>query len=351
MARDDAEAWGAPRRPFPEGGLVAQSQMAYQTAPLVTHEIRPGLFVFSGAGGTVTAVMGREAAAVIDTGYGPRVGEIRQAIAAVLPRVPVWLINTHWHFDHSDGNAAFAAAGTIIVAHVNCRARMSQDQYVASLKWAIPAAPSAAWPKLTCEDPLTIDLGSESLRLLPQKPSHTDGDIAVHLPTANALVMGDLLTTNGYPVIDESSGGSLRGMIEAIQGLLALIDDDTVVVPGHGEVADRAGVLEFLDMLQASEGRIRALVARELPAADIIAAAPTAEFEARWGRGYVTGPDFVRMVLAGMGHANTPAAEQRPVEGQDDLAYCRINAAMRLSAPRFAAAPPPAWTGQTSRPR
>jgi glyoxylase-like metal-dependent hydrolase (beta-lactamase superfamily II) len=199
------------RQRFPLNGLVAQSRIAYQTAPLLRHEIRPGLFVFAGAGGAVTAVAGAEAVAVVDTGYGPRVAEIRRAIAAALPREPKGLIDTHWHFDHTDGNAAFAAAGAAIVAHSNCRKRLSHTQYVPSLDWEIPASPPGAWPIATCDGPVSIDLGAQPVRLLPQRPPHTDGDLVVHLPPANVLVVGDLLTTAGYLVIDESSGGTLRG--------------------------------------------------------------------------------------------------------------------------------------------
>jgi glyoxylase-like metal-dependent hydrolase (beta-lactamase superfamily II) len=294
------------RQRFPVNGLVAQSRIAYQTAPLLRDEVRPGLFVFAGAGGAVTAVAGAEAVAVVDTGYGPRVAEIRRAMAAALPREPKWLIDAHWRFDHTDGNAPFAAAGSIIVAHSNCRERLSHTQYVPSLDREIPASPPGAWPIATCDGPVSIDLGAQPVRLLPQRPSHTDGDLVVHLPSANVLVMGDLLTTAGYPVIDESSGGTLRGMIEAIESLLPLVDDDTVVVPGHGAMADRDGVLGFLDMLRTIEGRVLHLIAANLTAPEIIGGAPTAEFDARWGSGYVTGPHFTRMVLAGLGMTEMP---------------------------------------------
>jgi glyoxylase-like metal-dependent hydrolase (beta-lactamase superfamily II) len=178
---------------------------------------------------------------------------------------------------------------------------LSHTQYVPSLDWEVPALPPGAWPIVTCDGPVSIDLGAQPVRLLPQRPSHTDGDLVVHLPTANVLVMGDLVTTAGYPVIDESSGGTLRGIIEAIESLLPLVDDDTVVVPGYGAMATRDGVLGFLDMLCTIEGRVLPLITANLAAPEIIAAAPTAEFDARWGTGYVTGPHFTRMVLAGLG--------------------------------------------------
>ena len=234
---------------FPAGGLVALSRIAYQRAPLAILEIRPGVFVFSGAGGNVTALSASQGCAVIDTGYGPRVEEIRRSIASVLQQAPRWLIDTHWHFDHTDGNASFAADGATILAHANCRARLARNQYVPSLEWRISASPRVAWPALTFDAPVSIDLGSEMLHLMPQAPAHTDGDLAVFLDSANILVMGDLLTNGGYPVIDEASGGSLRGMIEAIERLLPLIDAHTVVVPGHGAIVDRTGLIRFRDML------------------------------------------------------------------------------------------------------
>jgi len=287
---------------FPAGGLVALSRIAYQRAPLAILEIRPGVFVFSGAGGNVTALSASQGCAVIDTGYGPRVEEIRRSITSVLQQAPRWLIDTHWHFDHTDGNASFAADGATILAHANCRARLARSQYV-----PISASPRVAWPALTFDAPVSIDLGSEMLHLMPQAPAHTDGDLAVFLDSANILVMGDLLTDGGYPLIDEASGGSLRGMIEAIEPLLPLIDAQTVVVPGHGAMVDRTGVIRFRDMLHKIEDHILALIESQFTISEIIAVGPTAEFDPLWGRGYVNGAHFTRMILAGLNLAEARA--------------------------------------------
>jgi glyoxylase-like metal-dependent hydrolase (beta-lactamase superfamily II) len=223
-ANDMANNDGFAKHSFPPNGLVALSRIAYQQTPLLASEVRPGVFVFTGAGGNVTAIAGSPGCTVVDTGFGPRLGEIERSIAAALAQAPRWLINTHWHFDHTDGNSAFAAAGATILAHANCRFRLSRNQYVPSLSWSVSAAPRGAWPTLTFEGPLMLDIGTEQLRLLPQAPAHTDGDIAVFLPSSNVLIMGDLFINGSYPVIDESSGGSLRGMVEALEELLAMID-------------------------------------------------------------------------------------------------------------------------------
>jgi cyclase len=294
------------RHHFPSGGLVDVSRTTYQRTPLAVTELRPKVFAFVGAGGTVTAIGGSQACAVIDTGYGPRVDEIRSAIASALKQSPIWLINTHWHFDHTDGNSAFAENGTAIVAHGNCRARLSRNQYVPSLEWRVPASARTAWPVLTFNAPVAIDLGSQTLELITQEPAHTDGDVAVWLPSANVLVMGDLMTNGSYPIIDESSRGSLRGMIQAVERLLQLVNPRTVVVPGHGSIGNRDTLISFRNMLRTIEARINALIASGSSVDEILAAAPTADFDPVWGRGYVTGTVFVRMILAGLGLSEKP---------------------------------------------
>ena len=301
-AKDDSFA----KHSFPPDGLVALSRVAYQQTPLSTSEVRRGVFVFAGAGGNITAIDGSPVCTVVDSGFGPRLAEIERVLAAALPQAPRWLINTHWHFDHTDGNAAFAAAGAAILAHANCRFRLSRDQYVSSLSWSVSAAPHRAWPTLTFDRPIMLDIGAEQLRLLPQAPAHTDGDVAVFLPSSNVLVMGDLFTNGSYPVIDESSGGSLRGMVQAVEELLPMIDANTVVVPGHGAAADRTRLLGFRDMLRKIEDRILALVQAQLETREILSTQPTAEFDPLWGRGYVTGTHFTRMALAGMGCNHAP---------------------------------------------
>lgn len=297
---------------FPPDGLVAQSRLAYASTPLLTAQIRAGVFVLAGAGANLTAIAGSSAGAIVDTGFGPRVGEVEDAVSGLLGRMPQWVINTHWHFDHTDGNTAFTAAGATILAHANCRARLSVSQHVPSLSWRISASPRQAWPSLTFNQPLTLYLGTEELQLLPQVPAHTDGDVAVFLSSANVLVTGDLFTHRSYPVIDEASGGSLRRMIEAVERLLPMIDGDTVVVPGHGAVTDRTGLVAFLDMLCRIEDRTLDQIEAQREVPEIIAAGPTVEFDSVWGRGYVTGAHFTRMALAGMGLSSAQPASGAP---------------------------------------
>lgn len=159
---------------------------------------------------------------------------------------------------------------------------------------------------LTFNAPVAVDLGSQTLELVTQEPAHTDGDVAVWLPSANVLVMGDLMTNGTYPIIDESSSGSLCGMIQAVERLLQFVNDETVVVPGHGPLGNRDALLGFRNMLRTIEVRIKALIASGSSVTEILAAAPTADFDPVWGRGYVTGEIFVRMILAGLGLTEKP---------------------------------------------
>jgi cyclase len=178
---------------------------------------------------------------------------------------------------------------TTVVGHANCWARLSQDQFVPSLEWSVQSSPRSAWPVLTFNAAVSIDLGSQTLELMPQEPAHTDGDVVVWLPSANVLVMGDLMTNGIYPVIDESSCGPLHGMIRAIERLLPFMNAETAVVPGHGPIANRDDLANFDEMLRTIEGRVQRLVAAGSSVAEILAAAPSAEFDSVWGRGYVTG--------------------------------------------------------------
>ena len=291
---------------FPKDGLVALSRMVYDSTPLLTTQIRPGVVVLAGAGGNITVLRGSRGAAIVDTGYASRVAEIQSEATGAHGRPPRWVVNTHWHFDHTDGNSAFAAAGATILGHANCRRRLSTDQYVRSLSWQISASPHAAWPSITFDEPLVVDIGTDELHLLPQAPAHTDGDVAVLLPSANVLITGDLFTHHSYPVIDESSGGSLRGMIEAVDRLLPLLDAETIVVPGHGAATDRTGLVSFRDMLRTAEDRILAMIEAGREPSEIATARPTANFDSVWGRGYVTGEHFTRMALSGMRLAVAP---------------------------------------------
>ena len=188
------------------------------------------------------------------------------------------VVNTHWHLDHAGGNAAFAGAGATIVAQVNVRARLAQPQYMTAYRKLIPASAAAALPGQTYRDGLTIRFGQEELRLVHIPNAHTDGDTLVKLERANVLHMGDVFFNGLYPFIDLSSGGSIQGLIRAVDAGLELSDAHTKIVPGHGAVANRAELMAYRDMLVAVDRNVRGQIARGRDLATILASHPAAAY-------------------------------------------------------------------------
>ncbi|HMI20540.1 MAG TPA: MBL fold metallo-hydrolase [Sphingomonas sp.] len=200
------------------------------------------------------------------------------------------VINTHWHLDHAGGNEAFATAGATIVAQDNVRARLSQPQYMTAYARLIPASAAIAWPGKTYRDGLTIRFGQEEVRLVHIANAHTDGDTLVKLERANVLHMGDVYFNGLYPFIDLSSGGSIQGMIRAVEAGLRLSDANTRIVPGHGAVARRAELMAYRDMLVAVDRDVRGQISRGHDLATILASHPAT--------GYALEGDADRMVAA-----------------------------------------------------
>ncbi len=208
------------------------------------------------------------------------------------------MINTHWHYDHVGGNEAFAHAGATVFAHANVRRRLAADTFVELMGRTVPAAPEIARPAVTFGENLSFP--AEDVHVVHLAPAHTDGDCLVHLPALDVLQTGDVFWNGGYPLIDYSTGGSLEGMIAATERVLALADDKTRVVPGHGPVGDKADVESFRAMLIAAGERIRPLFAAGKTLEETLAARPTAALDERWGGRLRSADFFVRAVYGSL---------------------------------------------------
>jgi glyoxylase-like metal-dependent hydrolase (beta-lactamase superfamily II) len=279
--------------------LSAASVAAQQDFSKV--EIKPtkladGLFMLTGAGGNMALSVGEDAVFLVDDQYAPLTERIKAAIAAITDKPVRFVLNTHWHFDHTGGNENLGQAGALIVAHDNVRKRMSVEQFIKDFDMKVPASPKAALPIITFSETTTFHLNGEEIQAVHVPPAHTDGDSLVQYRKANVLHMGDTFFNGSYPFFDMSSGGSVDGMIAAGEKALSLVNASTKIIPGHGPLADRKALESYLAMLKTSRDRIKSLVSAGKSVDEIIAAKPLAEFDGTWGKGFIQPDQFLRLL-------------------------------------------------------
>lgn len=269
--------------------------------------VAEGVYALKGAGGNLGLVIGEDRAFLVDDQYAPMVPKIKAAIEAITDKPVSFVLNTHWHGDHTGGNEAFAEAGAIVVAHDNVRQRLSSDQFMAAFDRTVPAAPKAALPVITFDDQVTFHLGAHTVQVIHIPSAHTDGDAIVQLKEVDVIHTGDLVFYGLYPVVDYSSGGSLKGMADATAQLLAMSDEDTRFIPGHGPaVIGRRELAEYLEMLRVVHARLETMIGEGKTLEQVLAAKPTAEFDAKWGQGFLPADRWVTINYQGM--TQTPDA-------------------------------------------
>jgi glyoxylase-like metal-dependent hydrolase (beta-lactamase superfamily II) len=263
-------------------GALAGS-VASQTPPrpqFKVEQLRPSVSLVIGAGGNTTVGRGADGVAIVDDKVAPASDALLAQLKEIDPRPVSLVINTHWHFDHSDGNAALAKQGAVIVAHQNVKLRMAKGGTIVMGARSSDYAPSPAQalPARTYETELTISGGGDRLRLIHVPNAHTDGDTIVKWTRANVLDMGDVYVRYGLPFIDARSGGTLRGMIKCVEAGLAVADEQTIVVPGHGEPATWKDLADYRDALVRIADAVDAGVRAGKSLADVQAARPADGF-------------------------------------------------------------------------
>ncbi len=274
---------------------AAAAQVNYDTVQVRTLKVGDGVYMLQGAGGNIGVSVGSDGVILIDDQFAPLSDKIKAAVAALGGPIR-FLLNTHWHGDHTGGNEIFAKSGVVIVAHENVRRRMSVEQFVAAFNQRVPASPTGALPVVTFTDAVTFYLNGDSINVFHVAPAHTDGDAIIWFRRANVIHMGDTFFNGRYPLIDLSSGGSIDGMVGAADRVLAVADANTKIIPGHGPLGDRAALQAYRTMLATIRDRIRQAVTAGRTLEQVQAAKPTAEFDAVWGSGRITPTLFVEML-------------------------------------------------------
>lgn len=240
---------------------TAQAQQDFRKVELKTQKLSERVHVLFGAGGNIGLFLGDKQTLMIDDQFLPLAPRIEKAIRKLKRQDIAYLINTHYHGDHAGGNAYFGKKGALIIAHNNVRARLSTSQTSGFDGSTIPAAPVEAWPGMTYSGGSALYQDGETIQLIYAKNAHTDGDTLVYFKDDNIIHMGDTFFYGRWPYIDTQAGGSLPGVVAALDKAIALIDDETQVIPGHGEVTNRKGMIETRDALAAIAESARAFAA------------------------------------------------------------------------------------------
>lgn len=282
------------------GFAPAQAQQDFSKVEIETIQLTDTLYMLRGAGGNIGVSAGEDGVYLIDDQYAPLTDKILAAVEAISDKPIRFIINTHWHGDHTGGNENFGTRGVVIMAHDAVRARMEKGQAIPVFGMEVPPAPKDALPVVTYAEGMSLHLNGETARIIHVPPAHTDGDSIIHWPASNVIHAGDVVFNGLYPFVDASSGGETAGMIAAAERILALADDETKIITGHGPLASKADIIRFRDML--AEVRARATAAKDAgkSAEEWAAEKPLADFEADWGGGFLATDVFIGIVFAGL---------------------------------------------------
>ena len=286
---------------FTEGpSPVTMIRGAAATAQITVQKLRGGVSVLSGSGGNISVLTGSDGKLLVDAGITASRDHIAEALAAIGTGPVKHLINTHWHFDHTDGNEWFHSAGARIIAHENTRKHLSITTRVEGWNFTFPPSPAEALPTEVFKENLTLQLNGVTLALEYYGPCHTDSDISVEFRDFDILHVADSWWNGHYPFIDYSTGGSIDGAIRAAEANVARVTDTTIIIPGHGPVGDKSQLIEFRDMLVTIREKVSELKKQGKTLDEVVTAAPTAAYDAKWGGFVIDAKTFTTLVYAGV---------------------------------------------------
>jgi glyoxylase-like metal-dependent hydrolase (beta-lactamase superfamily II) len=269
-------------------------------AKINVQKLRANVSILAGSGGNITVLTGRDGKVLVDAGIAASRPRMTDALASLSDDPVRHLINTHWHFDHTDGNEWLHSVGAEITAHENTRKHLSVSTRVEDWNFTFPPAPPGALPTKLITSEQTLNLNGIALALKLYPPSHTDSDISVEFANHDIIHVADTFWNGHYPFIDYSTGGSIDGLIRAAQSNVARVTKKTIVIPGHGPIGNKSQLIEFRDMLVTVREKVATLKKQGRSCDEVLAAKPTADYDAKWGGFVIDGSFFNKLVYAGV---------------------------------------------------
>jgi cyclase len=273
----------------------------FDTITVRAQALRGGVYMLTGAGGNIGLSVGDDAAFLVDDQFAPLTPKVIAAVAGVTSKPIRFVVNTHWHGDHTGGNENLGKTGALLVAHDNVRKRMSVEQFNEVFNRRTPPSPAGALPVVTFTDSVTFHINGDALVAFHIPPAHTDGDVIIHFTRADVIHMGDTYFATGYPYIDVSSGGNVSGIIGVADRVLAMCGAQTIVIPGHGPVSDCTKLRAYRTMVATVRDRVQAEMRKGRTKEQIVTAKLTADLDPTWGKGFINGDGIVDLVYRSLG--------------------------------------------------
>ena len=271
-------------------GLAVAQEPDWSKVEVKVVPVAGGVSMLVGQGGNIGVTSGKDGIFLIDDQFEPLLPKIRAAVKTLGDGPIRFVVNTHFHGDHTGSNAKLYESGAVIIAQENVRKRLGMERINPNTKERTPPKPPEAWPLVTYASGVNLYLNGDELEVIHMARAHTDGDSVIRFKKANVVHMGDTFFNGIYPFIDVDAGGSIDGIIAAADKVLAMVDDKTKIIPGHGALGTKADLQTYRNVMAGIRDRVKALIAQGKTLDQIVAAKPSAQWDATWGKGFL-GPD------------------------------------------------------------